>query len=268
MNDRRPTSNAAPTTTHVGGSRSARGAALVAVLVLVGVVGLALAGRTPDVVPPSSAPAVGLASPVVATPRGGVSSPVPTAALPAASELPERSPFVLPSARPGTQGSLAVALAAGGNVSLAFLDRDPHGTLAASVRLRFPRTAAQATLELGEVEAQEGRSRFRAISTFQVGLEPLTPETAQSGVVLDRRVEAHPELGDAHELVRTGYVVRVLAESRLDEYWLWITVSAGEATASAARDPILIERVPGERRLPLTLGDDGLIGHPGMANTP
>lgn len=267
MSDRRPTSNAAPTTTHVGGSRSARGAALVAALVLVGVVGLAIAGRTPDAVQPSSPPAVGLGTPVTATSRTAARSPVATGAPSRASGVPAASPFVLPTARPGAQGGLAVILAVGQDLSFTFLSLDPHGTLAASVRLRFPTPARQATLELAELN-DDGDQGFDAISTFRLGSGPLTRETAFSGVILDRRIEPHPELDDAPELVRAGYSLRVLAENQQDEYVLWITVNAGEVTASAARDQLLTGRVNGESRRPLTLGDDGLIGHPGMPNSP
>ena len=261
----RPTpSISPPTTTRVGGGRTARGAAVASALVLAAVVGLAIAGRAPDAATPSpTAAVIAVMTPSRATPTPTpLSRPIATGSSVAASPAPAASPFVLPSPRPGAGASLAVVLAAGADVSVTFLQSDPHGTLAAAVRVPFPRGSTDATLQVGEVRGEDGSSTFLPISSFRLGLSPRA-----SGMVLDRRVEPHPELRNVPRLVQTGYVVRVLAESRSDEYRLWITINRGEATATL--DEGSLETADGARaRRPLTLGDDGLIGNPGAPNTP
>lgn len=210
-----------PPTTRIGGGASARGTALVAALALAVVAGLAAAGQSPE--PPPQ--------PTTARPAAALATPAPTLTLTphvatATPRAAPATPFVLPTPESGAWGNLVVVLALGPKRHVTFLREDLAGTLRATLEGSFPRPAQEGMLELVELSTIEGQQLFMTLASFRLPLDPLVPETRRRGKVLDRVIAAHPEL-PATALVRRGYRIRVVAESRQDHFRLLITINVG-----------------------------------------
>ncbi len=219
-------------TTRVGGGGSARLVALVTAGVLGAVVWVGLSGQAADEPAPAQ-----LA--------------LPTAAATARSTLaPRRTPdyeFIRPTIPLGADGFGVLALI-GSQRYLVVLQEIEVDHLYATMRLPFPRPAAEGTLELAQFWTRDNRPNFVSLGTVRLPLDPLVPETSQQGTVLDRTSPPQLTSSGVPRLVQRGYRLTVRAESRRSFAVLVIDVRIGP-----------------KRQLQ---GDDGIFGWPTILNLP
>ncbi len=218
-----------PTTTRLGGRRSAWAGALVVLSLLGGLIWVGVAGR------PSASP-----KPIVAD---ASPSPVPGGA--AATSTPS---VVQPSATPPSElagESFGVSASIGGHQYLAYLDEIEPGYLFTSFRVTNPPEAAEGTLSLDEVWVNRAMDSTVAVGEWQLPLDPLLSNSQREGTVIDVTVSPRPRLLNVPVPVIRGYHLTVYAKNDL----LFGTVA------------VEIRIGPNQR----IRGDDGIYGWPTVA---
>lgn len=210
----------------IGGGPSARLGALVVGVVLVVVIGVAIAGRPP------APPAVSATPPAVAAGE----TPAPTA-------VPTEEPTAAPTpGRPAVFELYGASLLIGTVRYEMILDSIGTSRLSTDIRVPLPRSEANGVLSFNALSSFGSAATVKSISEWSISLAPLTKAARDRIIVLEVDVPARPKLLNVPPPIRRGYHLIVYARSDL---------LFGVVTMEVTLGP-----------RPGITGDDGLIGWP------
>jgi hypothetical protein len=269
-----PEETTSPATTRIGSGVSARLVALVAVMVLGGVVFVAVGSRPPARDPaarPSFSP---LAQATPMPPIGPTDGPTATPGRPLHGRPSRpRVPTILLGA-----DAFAVISQIEGQTYLHVLQEHEPGRLSGEFRAPFLEWDADGyTLELAQLWTRDERRRnYVALGSWQVDLRPLVPENASGTTILRETVAARPRQRNVPRLVNSGYAITVHVESRGRYGMVFVDVSLGTVRQLRGDDgmagsltgaPTLpaVSPRPSQPPVPLIVLT-GAPGHPQRAN--
>ena len=189
------------TTTKVAGGGSAKLVALVAVLVLGGVVYIGISGRAP-------APAPAASNPPASSAIAGLPSPEPLSVLPGDAHAAVEQ--VLPE---GFKGSAytgyAAALTFGDPPEYpAVFDEISSGRYKLTYRVQFPAPAKRATLEIAQFASTVSHDIFDSIGKWTVSLDSFAPGSNEFDLLEFTRAPS-PDAANAPDLVMSGFALSV-----------------------------------------------------------
>ena len=221
-----------PTTTRLGGGRSAWVGALVVLSLLAGLVWVGVSGR------PSASP-----KPVAAE---ASATPVPSGA--AATSTPAT---IGPAPTPPSEldgETFAVTASIGGQKYPALLEELEPGYLSASFRVPNPPDASEGTLSLDRFWVGSFLDAPVAVGSWRLPLDPIFSNTEREGTVIDVTMPPHPLLLNVPVPVIRGYHLTVSAKNELLFGIVAVEMRIG----------------PNQR----IRGDDGIFGWPMVAQLP
>lgn len=203
-----------PTTTRLGGGRSAWVGAVVVLSLLGGLIWVGVSGRP-------SAPSQPVAD------ASGTQLPSGAAATPSTIRTPQTPvPGSRPAAGAPKLDHFSLVATLGASQSVANLHADSTGDLSGEASLVIPKSGTNGTLELDQVWITMSHDSWVTLGTWNVRLEVPMAAGADS-VLLDRLVPARPSPSDAPQPVVLGYRIVVHARAGSPRGSLKVDISVG-----------------------------------------